>query len=267
MPGENIMDWSLTAANNGTADSSINWAEGQARASVNDSARSMMAALAKHRNLTNGSITTAGTNTVTFTSGLSYTAVPTGLQVRLCMGGTNTGAATLNMDGIGAVAIARSDGSALQGGELILGEYREFRYDSVKWLLLIPTPATQADQEVGTLTAPYVSPAKQQYHPSAAKAWCIASVTGVVTAGYNVASVTDNGPGNISVTLTVAMSTANYSAIAGIFHNPGGTGATTRSATMWSIVAGGAAFVSVNHGDFGQTDPTQWHFAFYGDQA
>lgn len=38
--------WSTTAANNATADPSINWQEGQAPSTVNDSARAMMAALA-----------------------------------------------------------------------------------------------------------------------------------------------------------------------------------------------------------------------------
>jgi len=39
--------WSATAATNATADSAVNWAEGQAPSSVNDSARAMMAAMAK----------------------------------------------------------------------------------------------------------------------------------------------------------------------------------------------------------------------------
>lgn len=38
--------WSTTAANNATADPAINWQEGQAPSTVNDSARAMMAALA-----------------------------------------------------------------------------------------------------------------------------------------------------------------------------------------------------------------------------
>jgi len=39
--------WSRTAASNATADGSINWAEGQAPSTVNDSARAMMAAASK----------------------------------------------------------------------------------------------------------------------------------------------------------------------------------------------------------------------------
>src|SRR6516162_10578743 len=41
--------WSRTAANHATADGSINWAEGQAPSTVNDSARAMMAAAANDR--------------------------------------------------------------------------------------------------------------------------------------------------------------------------------------------------------------------------
>ena len=41
--------WSRTAAANATADSTINWAEGQSPSSVNDSARALMAAAAKYR--------------------------------------------------------------------------------------------------------------------------------------------------------------------------------------------------------------------------
>lgn len=137
MPGENIQSWSTTAATNATADTSIGWAEGQTRASVNDSARSMMAAIAKDRNLKNGSITTGGTaNAQTFSSGLSYTSVPTGLRVRLKIGVTNTASATLNMDGIGAVTILDAYGNALGAGALFLGSYAEFIYNGTNWILL-----------------------------------------------------------------------------------------------------------------------------------
>ena len=48
--------WSTTAATNATADSTINWAEGQAPSSVNDSARALMASWAKWREDQNGTI-------------------------------------------------------------------------------------------------------------------------------------------------------------------------------------------------------------------
>src|SRR5262245_57538867 len=140
MPGENVQDWSTTAANNATADSSINWAEGMARAAVNNSARSMMAGTAKWRDLLNGSITTGGSaNAQTFSSGLSYTSVPTGPCVRLKLGFTNTASASLNMDSIGAVTIKDGSGVNLQAGDLIANDYADFRYDGTNWILLSVT--------------------------------------------------------------------------------------------------------------------------------
>src|SRR6185312_8868999 len=55
--------WSQTAAADATADSTINWAEGQPPSSVNDSARAMMAATAKYRDDIAGAIVTGGTST------------------------------------------------------------------------------------------------------------------------------------------------------------------------------------------------------------
>jgi hypothetical protein len=140
MPGEDYQSWSTTAANNGAIDSAINWAEGQPRASVNNSSRSQMAAHAKNRNLLNGSIVTGGTtNAQTFTSGVGYTTVPTGLQVRLKIGpnlssvaGTAT---TLNMDGIGAVNIKTQKGDNVTSG-LLAGTYVNFLYDGTNWIWL-----------------------------------------------------------------------------------------------------------------------------------
>jgi hypothetical protein len=58
-----LYKWSQTASADATADSTINWAEGQAPSSVNDSARAMMAATAKYRDDIAGAIVTAGTST------------------------------------------------------------------------------------------------------------------------------------------------------------------------------------------------------------
>jgi hypothetical protein len=146
MPGENIQDWSTVAASNSSADSAINWAEGQPRASVNNSSRSMMAAHAKDRNLKNGSIVTTGSaNAQAFLSGLSYSSVPVGLRVTLKIGATltNTGPATLSMDGIAGVQIIDNrTGLFLVGGELRAGGYADFLYDGTNWILI----ANQVDR-------------------------------------------------------------------------------------------------------------------------
>jgi hypothetical protein len=139
-PGQDVMSWSTTAANNGTADLAINWAEGQPRASVNDSSRAEMAALAKWRDLHSGVIATTGTaNAQAFTSGIGYTGtVPTGLSCRLRIGNglTNTGPVTLNMDGIGPTTVYNQYSVPLTNGELYGGSLVDFFFNGASWIAL-----------------------------------------------------------------------------------------------------------------------------------
>lgn len=137
MADEDIWSWSTTAANNGTADTGIAWPEGQTRASVNNSARAMMAAHAKDRNLRTGMITVTGSvNALTFLSGLNYTTVPTGLTARLKIPEAlqNTGSCTLEVDAQGPFTIIDNLGNLLGGGELI--GYQDFRWDGTNWILM-----------------------------------------------------------------------------------------------------------------------------------
>jgi hypothetical protein len=54
---------------------------------------------------------------------------------------TNTAATTLDMDGIGAVAIEYPDGSELRGAELVTGSYADLIYSGTNWILLASIPA------------------------------------------------------------------------------------------------------------------------------
>jgi hypothetical protein len=138
-PGEDIHSWSVTAANNGTADPLIDWHEGQERASVNNSSRSEMAAIAKNRNLLNGSIVTTGSaNAQQFLSGVSYTSIPAGLRATLKVGSglTNNASMTLNMDGIGNVLVKTANGDNLRGGEFVGDGYVDLLYNGTNWIFL-----------------------------------------------------------------------------------------------------------------------------------
>jgi len=76
-------------------------------------------------------------------------------------------------------------------------------------------PASQANQEAGSEAAKYVAPATQQFHPSAAKAWLYATVSGgtpTLQASYNIASITDNGVGLLTATWDTDFSSVNYCA-------------------------------------------------------
>lgn len=80
------------------------------------------------------------------------------------------------------------------------------------------TAATQSDQETSTSTTTYVSPGRQQYHPSAAKAWVrfTGITTTTITSSYNVSSLTDNGTGDTTINFTVSFSSATSYSWAGM---------------------------------------------------
>src|ERR1044071_5475637 len=100
--------WSTTGATNSSSDSTINWAEGQAPSSVNDSARNEMAVLAKWRDDNNGSLATGGTSTAyTLTTNTVFTtlALMDNQTLAFTMHVTSGATPTLNVDSLGAKAI------------------------------------------------------------------------------------------------------------------------------------------------------------------
>src|ERR1700757_768398 len=97
--------WSKTAASNATADSTINWAEGQSPSSVNDSARAMMARAAEWRDDVSGTITTGGTSTaytVASNEGFDTLAHMNGAMIAFVPHTTNGATVTLAVDGLTA---------------------------------------------------------------------------------------------------------------------------------------------------------------------
>src|ERR1700681_3039018 len=97
-----LYKWSQTSSSNATADSNINWAEGQAPSSVNDSARAMMAALAKYRDDIAGAIVTTGTSTAyAVTSYESYDTLAhlSGQMIAFVPHTTSGATVTLNVHG------------------------------------------------------------------------------------------------------------------------------------------------------------------------
>ena len=115
-----IYDWSTTAASNASV-GSINWSEGQAPSSLNDSARYEMADVAKWRDLLGAAKISSGTDTIALTSGLSISAYAQGMMFAFEAGGANTGAATLNVDTVGAKDIKKFHDVALASGDIEAG--------------------------------------------------------------------------------------------------------------------------------------------------
>ena len=132
--------WSKTANNNASADGTINWAEGQAPSTVNDSARAMMAAAAKYRDDIAG-VTTGGTATAyTVASNQVFDSLVNldGKIVAFVPHVTSgAGPVTLNVDGLGAKALRSAPGIELAAGTLISGTPYVARYfnSAAEWIL------------------------------------------------------------------------------------------------------------------------------------
>lgn len=137
-----VYQWSTTAANNATADPTINWSEGMSPSSVNDSARAMMAAIATARRDWQGVSSSGGTaSAITFTSnqGFSSLAAMDGQMVTMAITTANSAGATLNVDGLGAKAIVLdAAGTVIPAGLLVAGTpYSFVYYNSVNQFRLI----------------------------------------------------------------------------------------------------------------------------------
>ncbi|MGY3691451.1 microcystin-dependent protein [Bradyrhizobium sp. USDA 3240] len=119
-----LYKWSRVAASDATADSSINWQEGQAPSSVNDSARAMMAATAKYRDDIAGAIVTSGSSTSYVLSSYqqfdSFTSM-NGAMIAFTPHIINGGITVINVDGLGTRPLRTSPGTELQAGVIIQG--------------------------------------------------------------------------------------------------------------------------------------------------
>jgi len=87
-------------------------------------------------------ITVAGTDTITGTVSPSLTAYTAGQIFSFVVGATNTGAVTLNIDGLGAKAVTRTGAIALVAGGMVTGQVALVEYDGTRFQLLDPNAFT-----------------------------------------------------------------------------------------------------------------------------
>lgn len=100
-----------------------------------------------------GAITTTGSaNAYVLTSGQSLTAYASGQSFLIKPNFTNSGAATLNVDGIGAKAITKNGTTALASGDLVSGTIYRVSYDGTQFQVLGPLSGVYQTLDA-TLTA------------------------------------------------------------------------------------------------------------------
>lgn len=126
--------WSRTAGSNATADAAVNWAEGQAPSSVNDSARAMMASAAGFRDDISGATVTGGTSTNYTLS--TYQVFDTlahmnGQMIAFSPHTTSgAGGVNINVDGLGLKPLYIGPLGTLPNGVLVQGTPYVATYNS-----------------------------------------------------------------------------------------------------------------------------------------
>ena len=139
-----------------------------------------------------------------------------------------------------------------------------------KWAASSATAATQTEQEAGSSITVMTTPGRQQYHPSAAKAWVrfdASSGSPVITASYNVSSITDNGAGNFTLNFTTAFSAAtSYVCIGNAGGTGGGGGDFDRGISFQTYVNAYVIFYTGSPTDGAKRDWSLNQIVCYGDQ-
>jgi len=201
-------------------------------------------------------------------------SLATGMVVSFSANTANTDGATLNVNSLGAKAILKNHDTALATGDIEAGQVVTVVYDGTQFQMQSQTAsgggasaATQAEQETGTDITVFVSPGRQQYHPSAAKMYVLANTSGGVGTTYNVTSVTDVGVGVLTVTIATDFSAADYVIANNIINSVGGSAASTLALNVRNPLAVGSFTADiVNLSTFAGTDPILWNFTAFGDQ-
>ena len=93
-------------------------------------------------------VSSSGTDTLTLDPMPAYGLYEQGLLIAFKAGGTNTGAVTLNVNGLGAQDVVNPDGSALAGGTITSGRMYVVVHDGTNFVLVSPSSSTPT----GTVT-------------------------------------------------------------------------------------------------------------------
>lgn len=161
-----IFDWSKTAASNTTLEG-LAVTDSSSPASVDNIIRAIAAADKEHQEDTGGALTSGGSsNSYTLTTNSTLPSLADGQRLSFVASFANTGAATLNVDSLGAKSIRKftyGGESALAAGDIKSSQHCDVEYDasaasgSGGWVLLNPTPSLDGRNVVYGTDASYAS--------------------------------------------------------------------------------------------------------------
>lgn len=180
-------------------------------------------------------VSSAGSgNAFTITATDTITAYAANQMFMVRMDRAPTGAATLNVDGLGAKDINKIDGSnslvAVASGDWSIGDVIPFFYDGTRFIIpkygLLKAGAqaplaSQVEAEAGTNNTNLMTPLRTAQAMTAlgkVKAWARFNGTGTpaLQASYNIASITDNGTGDYTLNFTNAIGSTDYVALTSV---------------------------------------------------
>lgn len=266
-----VKDWSTTAADNDDADATINWLEGQAPSTVNDSSRAMMAAIAAWFALIDQGTVSNGTvggtaSAITLTCSPTVSARVAGQRYLLKLASAITGATTLAVDGLTSGAI-QWRGAALVANDFSANDWIVVVDDATNYQLVTPprvslvtTAATQAQMEAASDVIAPATAGRLQYHPGVAKCWGDFDFAGTINASHNITSIADTATGRVTVTIATDFSSANWACVIA-------TEVTTGiSPSYQSKAAGTIELRSWNSSTQALQDATGIDFVGFGDQ-
>ena len=128
-----VQVWSETPVTNATADSNIAWPEGMAPSQVNDSARAMMASVAKWRDDNTGTLVTSGSSSaLTVATNQVESALTTGFTFTATLGTAIGAAATIAVDSLAATSIftSLSTASLVSTGQFAANQICSFLFST-----------------------------------------------------------------------------------------------------------------------------------------
>lgn len=247
-----VTSYSTTAANNNSA--APNGApEGMAPSSLNDTIRQIMADIALEAQINNVKVlkSIAGTNTITADMDPELGAYSAGMMVVFTPANTNTGATTINIDGLGALDIQKESGGALIAGDLVAGIPAALVLDSGAddFILLNPQATLSLYLTIASFNSTFnakiisaVKTADETSNSSSAQsddhlAVTLAAATWYAFEGYLYVDSAYNGSFNIGLTETAAHQIEEWTAAA--FPVSGS------SASYGGTVVGGDVAISV----------------------
>lgn len=97
----------------------------------------------------------SGADTITATATPTPAAYATGQTFRFVSAGANTGAATLNISGLGAKAVTKDGSTALVAGDIKSGAVVEVSYDGTRFQLVSDAGAGLRTSDIGTTVQAY----------------------------------------------------------------------------------------------------------------